>query len=522
MKKLSTALLLALMMTSALAAELHVYNVPDLAGGNVKPSIARNSLGDVLIVYRNNVGGAAYYFKRHDGGTLGPALVPGQNYEQAAKELIMVTDIAATPDNDFHTIWNFDIHKGKWGLYYAIFDIETEQWNSPSRIIDGRVEGPKLIVNPLNNDLLLAYDSYIADLNKDVFLKVKTAQGWQNPVNISRSTQETTIEPHIGRSAVPESGPIRVHAPHGLLAETNVCLAVDESDGYLHMTWKADKWNEEKQDWELLIVVALLNPSYERVWYGRVTRDYDGFHVLPTIAVMDGRSMVAFAWQQEAGYYYLNFVKDGESLTYDPDILLDRRIATCPLVPHWEFYSALLAHGDEFVFTYKDTAKRVNMIRFNIDGTRLDSAPIDLCNQEPSHWPHDCISDPEVGLLTVWATRDDVPSIHYSLYDYPKAIVRSPVNLQVETKLERSFFRAHYLNALTWENNPLNASRGISVSVHRVYRKPKGQDRSQYVRIGEVAGTTLNYADADGIGADNIYDYAVTCVDSGGRESLLR
>jgi hypothetical protein len=130
--------------------------------------------------------------------------------------------------------------------------------------------------------------------------------------------------------------------------------------------------------------------------------------------------MMAHAWQQEAGYYYINFVRNGNALVYDPSVLNDHRIAECPLHPHYEFFSYVVGHGDEMMFVYKDTAKRTNLLRFTPDGKRLDKLPIDLCNSEPSLWPIDVFSDPEVGLLTVWAApREGDASIHYSIYDYP-------------------------------------------------------------------------------------------------------
>jgi hypothetical protein len=525
MRKSLIAILLILASVGILPAALHVNQVPDLAGGNEKPSIARNTQGDIMIIYRNNVSGTAFYYKRHDGGTLGPEIIAGQTYDQYAKKNIFVTDIVADAAGNFHAVWNFDIHMGTWGMYYAVFDIASERWSSPAKIADGNVEGPRLTINPLTNELIVIYDAFLGGINKDVFIKIKTAAGWQKEVDLSYSTQEASRP--SGRRAAPRfaaaDGIIDIQAPHGDLSETNAWVSVDESDGYVYATWKADKWNAELDNWELQIVVALLDPSYRMVWYGRVTYDYTGFHVLPTIAAIDGRSMMAFAWMQEAGYYYINFNKNGNTLSYDPSVLYDHYIVKCPLIPHWEFFSYVVSHGDEMMFVYKDTSKATKLLRFAIDGNRIDNQPIDLSNNEPSLWPIDVYSDLEVGLLTVWATRDEEnPSIHYSIYDYPKTVVKAPLNLRVETRMERSFFRSHYLNSLTWEANPRNVAPKVTVSGYRIYRKPKGGDRSQYVRIGEAAAGTFAYADANGVGAVNVFDYAVTCFDDKGHESPLR
>lgn len=594
MKRSLIAILISLATVAALPAALHVYQVPDLAGGNEKPSIARNAQGDMLIVYRNNVSGAAFYFQRHDGGTLGPEIIAGQSYEQFAKENIFVTDIVADPAGNFHAIWNFDIHKGAWGMYYAVFDIATERWNTPTRIVSGKVEGPRLTINPLTNDLVLVYDCYLPG-NKDVFLKIKTHAGWQKEIDISRDTQVEARPSGLSaaraaltaRAADDQTG---ISAPHGALAETNAWVSVDPSDGYVYITWKADKWNETYSRWELQIVVALYDPSYKRVWLGRVTHDYEGFHVLPTIDVINGKSMMAHAWQQEAGYYYINFVRSGNSLIYDPAVLYAHRIATCPLVPHWEFFGYVVAHGDQMMFVYKDPAKQTNLLRFTPDGKRLDKSPIDLCNDEPSLWPIDVFSAPEVGLLTVWATpREGDASIHYSVYDIPKfnltisatsggtttpppatyykepgslvtvrAVpaqnyrfiswtgdasgstnpitlridkslriqanffrIQSVANLRVEKRIERSFFNGYTLNALTWEANPQNAERGLTVASHRVYRKARTEDNTKWTRIAaDLAGAVLRYEDLR-VSKDSDYVYAVTCVDDMGNESTV-
>ncbi len=421
MRKSFIAILLILASVGVLTAALKVYQVPDLPGGNEKPSLARNAQGDMLIVYRNNVGGTAFYYKKHDGGIIGPEIIAGQPYEQRAKENVFVTDIVADPAGNFHTVWNFDIHAGAWGLYYSVFNITTERWSAPSRIVAGKVEGPKLSINPLTNDLVLVYDSFLGSINKDVFIKVKTSAGWQKEVDLSYRTQEAAPPTDRRAALAAPAGDDRtgILAPHGQLAETNAWVAIDESDGYVYVTWKADKWNEARAKWELQIVVALLDPSYHMAWFGRVTHDYEGFHVLPTIAAIDGRAMMAFAWPQEAAYYYINFVRSGNALTYDPSVLYAHRIAQCPRVPHWEFFSYVVGHGDEMMFVYKDPGKQTDLLRFTVDGKRVDKAPIDLCNDEPSLWPIDVFSDLEVGLLTVWATpREGDASIHYSLYDY--------------------------------------------------------------------------------------------------------
>ncbi|TRZ90409.1 hypothetical protein D4R89_04395 [bacterium] len=98
--------------------------------------------------------------------------------------------------------------------------------------------------------------------------------------------------------------------------------------------------------------------------------------------------------------------------------------------------------------------------------------------------------------------------------------IQSVANLNVEKRVERSFFSGYILNALTWEANSENAEMGLTVSAQRVYRKARAEDNTKWARIVELAGAVLKYEDRK-VPSDSDYVYAVICVDDKGNESAI-
>jgi hypothetical protein len=96
--------------------------------------------------------------------------------------------------------------------------------------------------------------------------------------------------------------------------------------------------------------------------------------------------------------------------------------------------------------------------------------------------------------------------------------IKSVANLNVEKRVERSYFSGYTLNVLTWQANPENAEMGLTVSAQRVYRKARTENNTKWARIVELVGTVVKYEDRN-VPKDSDYVYAVTCVDDKGNES---
>lgn len=527
-KAVFIAIVFVLLSSGALFGQLDFYKVPKLSStsSDRDAAIASNNLGDIMVIYTNTKVGAAYYYRSHSGSAWsGPLAIPNQNYSDYIKSALYWTDITATSDNVFHAIWAVDSHLSEgYGMYYASFNPASNQWSAPEKLIAGRIGEPKLITNALTDELILIWDWYLESggtKNKDVFIKVKKKSGWQGEVNISQQVSDSSDV---------------VDAPHGQLAETNTAVAVDESDGYVYLAYKEDQYVEEldaagKEPWELRIHVVLLDPTYKMVWNEQVTSGYSGFHFLPSIAALNGKAIVMFAWPQELTYNYIVFTREGQKLTYDSHILEDNWMARIPnIVNRWyAWHNKILAHGDEIAATYTDDALFTTMrLMKNWSWT---TGPIDLShNERQLYYPYDSYSDPKIGILTAFHNfhegddedeREQKAEICITIYHYPKTVIHSASNITITAHTERSFFRRITINQVGWQNHQLNINRNVTVSKWRIYRKLKTEGVGRYVRIGEVEGSIYAFIDPKGVPAQNPYDYYVTGVDASGNESSL-
>jgi hypothetical protein len=126
-------------------------------------------------------------------------------------------------------------------------------------------------------------------------------------------------------------------------------------------------------------------------------------------------------------------------------------------------------------------------------------------------------------MLVAWNSAAE-PSNTYlttvSVDPYPKFLVKSVSNLMVEKRVERSFFRSYVVNVLTWEANPYNTQKKITITAQRVYRKGRTESNSKWLRVAEVSGTDVKYEDRN-VPSDSDYVYAVTCVDDEDNESAV-
>ena len=71
----------------------------------------------------------------------------------------------------------------------------------------------------------------------------------------------------------------------------------------------------------MIIKVALIKRDagggYSLVDKKWATSDYNGRHFLPSVAMTGYKGIITFMWQQQAGYYYLPYVRSGDMLVFD-------------------------------------------------------------------------------------------------------------------------------------------------------------------------------------------------------------
>jgi hypothetical protein len=472
--------------------QFQIPNIPPSGGGNVKcPSIATNSRGDLMIVFRNKLQSIMYYFKKKSTGVVTQTRLPN-----AKDKDIVITSVVATADDNFHATWGVLITT--WpdavgiGIFYADFDTATETWSAPVRLEDMYPEDPHLRVNPVNDDIALC--------------TVLRGGGKKNICVMFRKHGQTTWSAALNLSGMPSGK-----------SATNPYCQFDEQ-GDLHVVWKEDRGEDD-----LIIKVALIkrgtNGNYTMVDRQGATSNYTGWHFLPSVAITGTKGIITFFWKQEAGYYYLPYERVGDKLVFNQNNI--KEIVPGPISPNYMFHSKAINHGDEIMYAYLDMDHKLQLLRYK-DGVWLDNRPITLGNMKINKAPFNLWADPNIGLLATWYTEagNGDGYSYYCIYNYPKPKIKPPVNITYTKAMERSMFRGFWLYDVKWANNPENIALNITVVKFNIYRRTRGSG-GKWVAVGSVAGTVFTFGDKNGITANSDFEYTVTAVNDKNIESKL-
>jgi hypothetical protein len=181
--------------------------------------------------------------------------------------------------------------------------------------------------------------------------------------------------------------------------------------------------------------------------------------------------------------------------------------------PDFSMWNKVVAQGKDFYCLAKNSWHELYIVKWNGEDRRWED-PI-LVYKKPVVY-YDLY--PSAGnLLIAFCTRTEPTQVYYTSmvgsYEEPKIRVKSAVNVQVETNLERSFFSGFYFNRITWENNPFNIEHEVAIDHFNLYRKLKTD--AQYGSTpyqASIPPTQLYFEDRSGIEATPLYDYYVTCV----------
>jgi hypothetical protein len=95
-------------------------------------------------------------------------------------------------------------------------------------------------------------------------------------------------------------------------------------------------------------------------------------------------------------------------------------------------------------------------------------------------------------------------------------VVYPPLDVQLRREVNRSLFRKEAFHTVSWSPNPGNS--GLTIASYRIYRKDAGAGDESFLLIGTVSGSSFDYVDGY-LDASKKFVYAVTAVDSSGRES---
>jgi hypothetical protein len=480
MKRLmSVALLLAgALCLQAQEIKVETRNMTEGLSGNQRfPVIAENVKGERIYTFRGGDRYSHYYYYKN-GTWSGGERIPGSpQYDE-----YWFSDIVADSTGTFHYV----CEDADRALYYGYF--KDGAWASMSKINTRHEATLALGVRSDDTIVLVSALKTVSEggLTKDVIIGTK-------PVGETEFSHFKNIT-------------------HDRESSTMVDAVVDADDN----TWIAYKGAFIKGGTETLQAVLLEeDKSNQEVYWKNVSgMEYPAWCWYPRVAVNgDGKIMVTWMTSQRKSYYSRLFDPFAKEWTEIQEITIG---STRP----WPLmYNKILAQGSDFYWVGLTSSRIVVLYKYDEENDSwskladVSDAAANWCSASMGTdsilIPWDSSSEPTDCYLT---TVSGVFS--------PIIRVQSVSNLVVEKKLERSFFHGSYLNALTWEANPLNAEKGITIAAHRVYRKVKTADSSQWAQIAALAADVYSFEDKN-IASDSDYVYAVTCVDSNGAESSI-
>ena len=359
-----------------------VYQVtPDSdTSNNRNVSIASNPNGDIMVVWRNSFRGMKYYYKKKNATEGVLAEIPNEPYPETEGYKIQWTSVRATFDGIFHVAW---CNSGPFGggVNYASFNPLTEQWNNPEKITSGWTEDVHLRVSPLNGDLALIWCWYNGGAK---YIYVQFKMGGTGPW-----TNQQIVAPKW---------------------TTNAMSSFDE-EGYFYVAWKQDAANDIDIEPAFSLLKKDTNGTYK--YLGKViVGGNPGWFFLPTVAAVEKKGFMAAVYENTKEFYHLPFERNGDLIVTDTKNF--KPVTNSP--GRWEFSSIALPFGEEVLYTYKSPATAIRMLRYK-NGAFLNEPFIDLNNNMASNWLYDSQEDPNIGVLTAWATHEEPNKIFYSVWD---------------------------------------------------------------------------------------------------------
>jgi hypothetical protein len=477
MKRLmSIALLLAAALSlQAQEIKVEIRKMTEGFTGNQRfPVIAENVKGERIYTFRGSDRCSHYYYYK-DGTWSGGGQIPGSpkfdNYRYS--------DIVADSTGTFHYVCE---NAGK-ALYYGYFKNGT--WAS-MRKINIKHEA-SLALGVRSDDTVVLVSALVAVggfLTKDVIIGTKP-EGKTMFSDFQNITRDRN-------------------------ANTMVDAAVDANDN----TWISYKMEFSGDGKEILdTILHGVNKSNKDIYWKNVS-DQGGWTWYSHVAInSEGKIMVTWMRSQQKAYYSCLFDPSTEKWTEIQEI------SDGPIRPWCTMYNKLLARESDFYWVGLTSERMVVLYKYDEEHNSWFKLA-DVSNAAAYWCSAHMGSD---SLLISWDNIKEPTSCYLTTVSgiFPPIIkVQSVSNLVVEKKIERSFFHGYSLNILSWEANPLNAEKGITIAAHRVYRKERTADSSQWAQIAALAADIYSFEDKN-IASDSDYVYAVTCVDSNGAESPI-
>jgi len=477
MKKLLSVVFITALAISLSAQTIDVMNMTEGLKGNQRvPAVAENARGERVYVYR---GGDLYvHYRYYKNGSWGKATrIPGSPVFNGE---FWYSDIVADNSGTIHYVCEeTDSH-----MWYAYF--KDGAWSTMKQIDVPHEATLSLAVRSDDTVVLAAaMKTFSPKLTKDVVIgtKRKDQTNFSNFVNVTQDWEASTM---VDLAIDAQDNSWIVYKDEFFKTESMPVTLLTLDKNHKQTYFKNVSGQEETRTW---------------CWYARV-----GINT-------EGKVMATWFKSQASAYY---------SRCYDPttkswtDI---KQIINGPLHPWPEMYNQVLARGTDFYWIGMTPDRYVRLYKY--DAAHNSWTKVGDVSTAGANWFN--ASNGANCILIAWDTQSEPMSSYLTTVSadpYVATRVQSVANLLVEKRVERGFFHGYTLNVLTWEANPLNVERDITIASQRVYRKLRTEDAGKWALLIELAGDVRAYEDRN-IPAGSDYVYAVTCIDDMGVESAI-
>jgi hypothetical protein len=442
------------------------------SGNNRYPGIGENAKGERLAIWRsgNNRGMLYRYFRDGSWSTTSP--IPNQ---PKTTGLYLGSDIVVDSEDRFHVVWELM----EDCAFYVTF--KDGVWTDPVKIpFPAPYKSFQVSLDIRSNDELVTVATCVyAGWRKDIIIGY-LKKGEKNFSDFKNLTDD------------PESS-------------SDAAVSVDEKD---HI-WVAYKGEVSGQAEEILETCLFhLDEDNDLVDFTEVSQEQGGWAFLAWVAANRNTSVVMTTWWHSDSFvsrWYNQSTKKWSPI----------RSIGVTSVRHYDFsmWSKVVAQGNDFYFLAKNSGHILYVVKFNGDTEEWEK-PIQVYDQPTNYFD---IYPAHGNILIAFCTRDEPSQVYFTSLagdpEPPKVTVKSAVNVQVNPKLERSFFKGFWINQVTWENNPENLENNLTIEYFNLYRKLKTQATYGTTPYqANIPASQFYFEDKQGIQATPLYDYAVTCV----------
>lgn len=440
------------------------------------PAVCENLNGERIYTFRGGDIRAHYYYYK-DGKWGGEGVIP--NSPKFNK--YWFSDIVADSEGTFHFVCE---EAGK-ALYYAYF--KNGAWSNMKKL--GIRHEATVALGVRSDDTIVLVSAFVTNsgggLTKDIIVGTKPPLSTQfsNFANITKDRK----------------------------ANTMVDLAIDADDN----TWISYKMEFPMEQKDILeTILHGLNKAQKDIYWENVTNQ-PGWTWYSQVEI-NSQGKIMVTWMRSQLQAYFSRVYDPATKTWTGEA----EISSGPLRPWCSMYNKLLFRDSNFYWVGLRDDRFVVLYKYNEESNswsfiaNVSDAPATWCSAQMGadsiliSW--DTLKEPTVCFLTTVS----------NIFPPPPIKVQSPLNLAVERKFERSFFGGYSFNTLSWEANPVNIEEGITITAQNVYRRERTADSTQWALLTTLAADVYSYLD-NNVPTDSDYVYAVTCVESSGKESPI-